>query len=430
MNIESQAQTDVGKRRDHNEDHFVRSDELGLYIVCDGMGGHASGEVASALAAKTLVDQVTRELGPIPSEDVPLEPHAIAQLADVMQRAGEAVNTAVHELGKTATTSRGAGTTCTALCLRGGRGVLMHVGDSRLYLKRAGEIHQLSFDHSFVAEAIRRGMSPEEAEANFPSNLLTRAVGPLEKVQVDTLEFEVLPNDTFLLCSDGLHGYFLNDAELGTFLAEDSPETASKLVDFANDRGGADNITCVVVRVREAAKEIGDRLSRVNEDLSALSHMELFNELTYSEVLEVAGALRTEERKTGEIILDEGDVSRSLYVIASGSVDVRRGGTRLTTLSAGSHFGEMALLTNRPRSATIRALEPCRLLALDQDQLYPLFQNSPVIGVKFLWKLSQVQSLRLDEATLWSHPAPDTEVRPPPLETTQELFPPPFSRKS
>lgn len=429
MFLESHAQTDVGQKRDHNEDHFVRSDELGLYIVCDGMGGHAAGEVASALAAKTIVDLVQKELGKAQHE-TPLDAASAAHLADVMRRAGEGANTAVYELGKTDTRTRGSGTTCTALCIRGGRGVLTHVGDSRLYLLRSGELHQLSFDHSFVAEAIRRGVDPAEAEANFPSNLLTRAIGPLERIQVDTLEFEVIPHDVFLLCSDGLHGYFPDAAELAQLLAAEPAGVPQQLVQLANDRGGADNITCIVVRTRDTAHDAAGRMSRVHEDLSALSAMELFSELTYPELLEVAGALRSEERKKGEVILGEGDVSRSLYVIASGTVEVRRGGTLLTTLGAGSHFGEMALLTNRPRSATIRTTESCRLLALDQEQLYPLFQQSPVIGVKFLWKLSQVQSLRLDEATLWTRPGPDTEVRPPRLESTQELFPPPFSRRT
>ena len=303
-----------------------------------------------------------------------LDVRQAAYVVDVLRRAVEAANSAVHELGKRDSRAHGAGTTCTVLCVRGQRGVLCHVGDSRLYLRRAGELHQLSLDHSFIADAVRHGFTPEQAADMFPSNLLTRAIGPLARVQIDTLEFDVLPGDTYLLCSDGLHNYFEDGSELGALLDAEPASLPQRLVDLANERGGEDNITAVVVHAESPATE---RLSRVHEDLSALAAMELFNELTYPELLEVASVLRTEEYEAGSAVLREGEASHSLYIIASGRVQVERNGAPLTTLAAGSHFGEMALLTNRPRSATVRALEDCRVLALDQPTLYPLFHGNP-----------------------------------------------------
>ncbi len=421
--------TDVGQARTHNEDHFLLDDELGLFVVCDGMGGHASGEVASAMAANSVRAVVKAELGAIDAQKD--EGRAADFVADVLKRSVEAANSSVHSHGKNAEAGRAAGTTCTALCIRGNRGTLAHVGDSRLYLHRGGQTHLLSFDHSFLAEAIRRGIPREEAEQNFPPNLLSRAVGPLPRVQVDTLEFDILPGDLFVLCSDGLHGYFESTDAVGAMLNDDAASLPERLVAFANERGGADNITAVVVCAGAAEAEEPARLSRVHEDLSALQTMELFNELTYPELLEVAAALGSEEHGPKHLLLREGETSRSLYVIASGSVEVRRGETLLAKLASGSHFGEMALLTNRPRSASVRTLEPCRLLTLDQDQIYPLFQQNPVIGLKFLWRLAQILSLRLDEATLFTSPIPDTERRAPEMigTVTDELFPPPFSKK-
>ena len=429
VKIRAEASSDVGQRRDHNGDNYLVDDEHGLFIVCDGMGGHAAGEVASALAAKTIQEAVRRELGAAEAHDEPLDPWRAAHVVEVLRRAVEAANTAVHRLGQRDPKARGAGTTCTVLSIRGQRGVLAHVGDSRLYLRRAGQLHQLTMDHSFVADAMMRGYTLEQALEAFPSNLLMRAVGPLERVQVDTLEFDVLPGDVYLLCSDGLHGYFDHES---TGLAEllEGEDVAERLVSFANERGGEDNITAVVVRpeAEDAAGE--ERLSRVYEDLSALSAMELFGELEYPELLEVASTLRTEELEEGVTVLSEGEASKALYIIASGRVSVERSGSRLTTLSSGSHFGEMALLTNRPRTATVKTLEPTRLLVLDQDAVYPLFQTNPVIGVKFLWRLGQVQSLRLDEATLLLRP-PSGEESGLDFsgERTQRLFPPPFSKR-
>jgi serine/threonine protein phosphatase PrpC/CRP-like cAMP-binding protein len=426
VKLQAHGLSDVGQKRDHNEDRFLVDEPLGLYVVCDGMGGHAAGEVASALAVKTIEHVVRSELGEAAGEAPDMS--RAAYVTDVLRRAVEAANSAVHELGKRDSRAHGAGTTCTVLCIRGQRGVLCHVGDSRLYVRRAAELHQLSLDHSFIADAVRHGFSPEQAADMFPSNLLTRAIGPLARVRIDTLEFDVLPGDTYLLCSDGLHGYFENGGELGQLLDGEPDKLPQRLIDLANERGGDDNITAVVVRAEAPASE---RQSRVHEDLSALAAMELFNELTYPELLEVASVLRTEEHEAGATILREGETSHCLYIIASGRVQVERNGSALTTLSAGSHFGEMALLTNRPRSATVRALDACRLLALDQPTLYPLFHGNPIIGLKFLWKLGQIQSLRLDETTLLLRPPAEQ----PGLETTldlgstQELFPPPFSRR-
>lgn len=424
VKLQASGLSDVGQKRDHNEDRYLVDDALGLYVVCDGMGGHAAGEVASALAVKTIEMTVRSELGEADSE--PLDPTRMAYVVDVLRRAVEAANSAVHELGKRESRAHGAGTTCTVLCVRGQRGVLCHVGDSRLYVRRGSELHQLSLDHSFIADAVRHGFTPEQAADMFPSNLLTRAIGPLARVRIDTLEFDVLPGDTYLLCSDGLHNYFQDEAELRGVLEGDTGALPQRLIDMANERGGEDNITAVVVR---AEAPVSERQSRVHEDLSALAAMELFNELTYPELLEVASVLRTEEREGGSTVLREGETSHSLYIIASGRVQVERNGSVLTTLSAGNHFGEMALLTNRPRSATVRTLDACRLLALDQRTLYPLFHGNPIIGLKFLWKLGQIQSLRLDETTLLLKPAEPGAEPKIDLGSTQKLFPPPFSRR-
>lgn len=431
MQLKAQSKSDVGRAREHNEDHVSIEDDLGLFVVCDGMGGHASGEVASAIAANTVRERVRAELGAVDPNAPPLDEAGSNRVAAALKAAVEAANAAVHAFGKQGGGARSAGTTCTALCVRGGRGVLAHVGDTRLYLRRSGEVHQLTFDHSFLSEAIRRGVPREEAEQHFPPNLLSRAVGPLQRVQVDTLEFDVLPGDTYLLCSDGFHGYLTERATLAPMLDGELGAVADGLVAFANERGGADNISVLLLRVEDDASEEPERLSRVHEDLTALQAMELFNELTYPELLEVAGVLKTEELEAGRIVVAEGEVSHSLYVIASGSVRVERGETPLATLERGSHFGEMALLTNRPRSANVRTLESCRLLSLDRESLYPLFEQHPAIGVKFLWRLSQIQSLRLDEATVWTRPGADTERRPPQLDgpPTQDLFPAPFSRR-
>jgi len=338
-----------------------------------------------------------------------------AALAELARDAVERANARVHAL-KSDPEKRGAGTTCTALLVHGGMAAMAHVGDSRLYLLRGGEINQISNDHTFVAEGMRRGLSFEAAAAQFGTNMLSRAVGPAERVDIDTLGFDVLPGDKLLLCTDGLHGYFSDEKELAPCLAS-VHAAPQKLIALANERGGEDNITAVVL---EATADVSttqhdeNRLSRVTQNLRAVGSIEILRELSYSEVLEIASALRVVEHPAQAVVLCEGEVSSALYIIAEGRVQVERGGKRFAELGPGGHFGEMALLTNRPRSATVRTLESCRLLALDREQLYPLFQSNPIIAVKFLWNLAVRQSLRLDELTEWlSAPTdqpPDTVV--------------------
>jgi hypothetical protein len=218
------------------------------------------------------------------------------------------------------------------------------------------------------------------------------------------------------MCSDGLHGYFQSSRELGELL-DPVAGAADRLIDVANERGGEDNISVIVLSASEdvpPAEHDAANKTRITQNLRTLGGVEILRELSYPELLELSSALESEQYEAGAVILREGDTSAALYILVEGKAQVERGGKRLAELVAGSHFGEMALLTNRPRSATVRAVEACRVLVLTREKLYPLFQNNPVIAVKFLWNLAVRQSLRLDEVTSWlssgTELAPDTVV--------------------
>ncbi len=396
--------TDVGRVRDHNEDCALVDEALGVYIVCDGMGGHAAGEVASELASRTVLETIRAAAGES-APDAEITTEESTRIESVLRSALENANVQVRELGVHDRAKRGAGTTCTVLLIREGRGFLGHVGDSRAYLRRQCAVHRLTVDHSVIERAIEQGMPREEAEATYPSNALVRAIGPHPNVIVDTLVFDVLPGDTYLLCSDGMHEYFPDEAgELGSVLDQAPALSADKLITLANERGGGDNITAVVVRVQadDTATELEAlRTTHVRQDLAALWDLQLFNDMSYPELLEIADVVKTQVVPAKQAIVTEGGTSDCLYVISSGNVRVERGGQTIAELGPGSHFGEMAALTSRPRTATVRALVPTRLLALTRPAIYRLFARRPAIGMKFLWTLAQVQSIRLDEALVW-----------------------------
>jgi len=206
MEIIAQAATDIGRKKRSNEDNFHISPELKLYVVADGMGGHAAGEVASAQAVETIRSVVSEG---IKNDAIPLDESGRHQLLALLERAVRQAGRDIYGLAEEDISKRGMGTTVSLLLLTPTRGYIAHVGDSRIYLVRNEEVFQLTDDHSLIRELIRsKKMTPEEAENSPYRNALTRAVGVYADVEVDLLDFEVAEHDHFLLCSDGLSNYF------------------------------------------------------------------------------------------------------------------------------------------------------------------------------------------------------------------------------
>lgn len=401
MHIVAVGKTDVGQKRDHNEDNLLLDPGLGLYVVCDGMGGHAAGEVASSHAVATVQRVITEQRAAI-DDTRKDQSEARERLATICE---QAVNTACSEIFSMATADNGKagmGTTLVMMLVAGGKGVMAHVGDSRLYMVRAGQIHQLSEDHSYTSEMVKRGkMTREQARTSPYANVITRAVGIQKNVQVDTLVFDIIPGDTFLLCSDGLHGYYDDPNDLADALAP--PETEKipdALIATANQRGGKDNITAVILRAvadddDKALEEA--RASEVNLKLDTLKKIPLFRYLTYQELVKVLNITYLETYEAGAEIIKEGDSGEELYVILAGKVLVSRAAQEIVELHPGVHFGEMAHVDQSPRSATVTARDATRLLVVQRRSFYTLIRKEPVLAVKLLWSFVQVLSRRLRE---------------------------------
>lgn len=255
--LEVGACTDRGRVRGNNEDSLCLAPELGLFVLSDGMGGQTSGEVASRLAAETVVAHC-RETEKNPTLPIVGEPMAgAAEASNRLASAIRAANEIVYRQARKNPAYRGMGATIVAVRIAGERMSVAHVGDSRLYRLRAGEFEQLTRDHSFVAEQVRRGtMTPQEACRSKLQNVLLRALGVDPQVQVELEEELVREGDILLLCSDGLTRE-LPDEQIAAVLREsDKPQqAANRLVDLANQAGGEDNISVVVLR--RAPKLVG-----------------------------------------------------------------------------------------------------------------------------------------------------------------------------
>ena len=241
--------TDLGKKRTSNEDAFFLDDTLGLYVVADGMGGHAAGEVASQETVETVYGMVKRQYGGLRALREPIDPDDARAACRVMESAVQAATYMVFSMAQMDREKTGMGTTISALLVLGDFAVTAQVGDSRIYRINDTETEQLTEDHTLIAWQLKQGIiTPQEARKSPHRNVITRAVGNREYVQVDTGLILMKAGDRFLLCSDGLHGY-LHHADIAPIAALGGAAAAKRFIDLANERGGKDNITAVIVEI-------------------------------------------------------------------------------------------------------------------------------------------------------------------------------------
>jgi serine/threonine protein phosphatase PrpC len=250
MDVKAYGLTDVGRQRQHNEDTFLVADEAQLFLVADGMGGHAAGEIASRIAVDSISEFIVHT-----KEDDGTWPHAYdehyTRTTNRLMAALRMANTRVLEAMRKDAKLRGMGTTVVACMADDGKISVAHVGDSRAYMIRGGKISRITNDHSWVYEQVQAGMLTEaEAEKHPLRNVITRALGGALAVNPDASEIESRPDDIYLLCSDGLTGMVPEDEilKLVTENADDLEKACKELIDTANARGGLDNVTAILVK--------------------------------------------------------------------------------------------------------------------------------------------------------------------------------------
>ena len=256
IEIEIVNVSDVGMKRPHNEDSTVSDIQHGLVILADGMGGYKAGEVASALAVTTILHDIVADLKsshPDKDKNKPAPKKSSGHETTLLKNAINHANSNIYKMAKQDEQCQGMGTTVVTALFHDDLVSIGHVGDSRAYRLRANNLQQLTKDHSLIQELIDRKLyTPEEAYAKMPKNLVTRGLGLDITVEVDVYEEQVLPDDIYLVCSDGLND-MVNDEEIHLTLSKYSAnlvQAAGSLVQLANNKGGKDNISVVLIRVK------------------------------------------------------------------------------------------------------------------------------------------------------------------------------------
>ena len=255
LKLLSVARTDVGRKRQINEDAFFRDDARGFYVVADGVGGHNKGEIASREATdqlKSWVYGAGRDLDRLVDRVAMGDSECVWEIRKLLETGVKQACYMIYSMAEQDPEKKGMSTTLSALLIRANFAFAAHVGDSRVYRVRKGNVLQLTEDHTLINYKVKHGMmTKEEAEKATGKNVITRAVGHKDYVQVDTADVDVTDGDRFVMCTDGLHGYLKNDDEIVALCGDDDIDAgADAAIQLANQRGGKDNITVVVVELR------------------------------------------------------------------------------------------------------------------------------------------------------------------------------------
>ncbi len=411
MKIEYCAGTDRGRERAHNEDAFLCDEELKIFIVADGMGGHEAGEVASALCVESIRDTVAQNRDLIQQVNADEDSVDRSEILRILEHAVQASCSLIKERASEDPEKSGMGTTCSLLMLAHHRGFIAHVGDSRIYVVRRGHVHQLSEDHSLANELTRRGKMKLEDLENSPyrgfTSAVTRAVGIYDNVEVDTFDFEVFPGDQFLLCTDGQHSYLDHPIIQKTMALPDLKSVSTALIDIANQGGGHDNITNIIIRVARSEAEVEAEETRRKIEL--LKRVCLFDDFDQPELDRMLELVEIRTYAEGDPIFEQGAGGPGLVILLEGKARLHRDGAYLTTLHGGETLGELSLVSDAAQNLTALAEGPTRVMLLRRQRLRELVGAQSRLVAKVLWRLAQVLAERELE---------ESQYLPLPLEST------------
>lgn len=395
MKIESCAACDIGLGRETNEDRFLVDKQLNMLAVSDGMGGHAAGEVAAKRSLE-IAAEFMRSRGPI-EKMARASPDGYFRVLQLAEDALEEASRRVYQQASAEAACAGMGATLTMLVVVDDKGIIAHVGDSRLYLLRGQQLHLLTNDHTVAEEMFQAGaISREQANRSPYANALTRAIGTQPAVQVETLLFDLLPSDICLLCSDGLSNYFSDPSEIVSILSdEDLESVADRLVEFAISHGGRDNITAVVGQVDVASTDEPADPQQLQNCLDALASTFLFKGLSLSRLSRVLNIAQISDCPRGQSILSSGDRCEGLYVVLDGSFSVTCPGVAVEELVRGGCYGAECLLLTRPSPASIVARSSGRMLYIPGADFDRLTRRQPKLGRNLLRRLGEHLSQKL-----------------------------------
>ena len=404
MKCKHSSASQAGSSKATNQDAYLVDDRLGIHLVCDGMGCHRGGETAAQLACNTTLNYLRKHQETILGFAAGTE--SKEPLVDLVTSAILTANTEIYRMAAAEPSLAGMGTTLAMLLITGNLGIVAHVGSSRVYLYRNDQLTQLTKDHTLSQELIDRGLMTEAKAAKWAyGRVLSRALGPMEAVVVNTLQLDILPGDRFVLATDGVTTALSAD-EIKAVLANSSEDSVAQLLvqaSHANDHENrsenhSDDATVIVA---DSLSDISDealqqaRTWEVLQKTSSLQDMFLFRSLDPRSIMQIVSNSVIMYNDPSDLLFNQGDVEQNIYIILEGDFEVLVNDTVIAKLSRGNHFGEMSWFSQEPRSATVRCCSNSKLLKVSALFLEGFILRSPEAGVLILRELARELSIRL-----------------------------------
>lgn len=398
--ISFESLRDIGKIRKNNED-FVRIDtELQAFCVADGVGGEAAGEVASRMACDGVIAELKERRDEIRKFAQDSTPESRQSILKILQESVERTCAKIFLDAQSNPKHAGMSSTLEVALLVGNHVLTAHVGDSRTYLIRGSEVHQLTEDHKVGVQMVKQGVwTIDQAKRSSYSNTLTRAMGGQEFVEVDVGQVELMPHDRFLLCTDGLYED-LDSEEMLKLNQRGTPlkQSLQALQMRAYARGARDNLSGILFECAPEAVSARGEVDAENK-LKTLKHVHLFRYLNYAELNKVLGMTRAIRVSSRGVLIREGDQGKEMFIILSGSVSVEKGGKEVAVLQAGKMVGEMSIIDQAPRSASVIAREATEVLAISRESFVAFMRKESQISVKVLWAMAVELNQNLRKTT-------------------------------
>jgi PPM family protein phosphatase len=387
MNIESFAKTHTGKVRKKNEDCLLVDKDLKLYVVCDGMGGHSAGEVASQMTTEEVLKSIQNIKSLLVQAEKKCPNSLREEVAQVITDSINSVSQKIQNYAREHKLEKGMGTTIVMALKLNNSFLVSHVGDSRAYLLRGGEIHQITEDHTFGNFLIQQGKVTEEQVSKLPhAEYLAQAVGAMEVVVPDHTVIEVEDGDQLILCSDGLTKYADEKKITKLFLGKKGEERIEEAVSFVLESGAADNVSIINLQVSDNSD---DSHIHAEEKLEQLKKLTVFKNLNYRELNHVLGISEVVTFEKEHEILRQGELGEELFIILEGKVRVVVGGKQVNELGKGICFGEVSLIDKMPRSATVQAISSIKALSIQRKDFFRLIKKEHYLGLKLLFNLAK-----------------------------------------
>jgi serine/threonine protein phosphatase PrpC len=386
------ALTHVGNVRTNNEDAAYINLAQQAFAVSDGMGGAAAGEVASSMIIDSFHRFIKEESARTQEQTESPTEETQREILEAFQHSIQRGHEEIVARQKKERDKRGMGCTFTGLLLSASKAHIAHAGDSRIYLLRnthKEKIQLLTSDHNMAQLLLlTTDLTPEQVRKHKKRNVLTNAIGVTAPLQVDLLSIDIMPEDRFLLCSDGLHEYFHHDAEIAEVLDQFPGEAGChELMRLALERGGHDNITVVLVEVQDVGLPIieGD-VCDITDELETFSHVRSVLNLTRPEFLRFLSVTRTRTLQDGEWILTPDDTEHG-YLVLKGALQ-KEGSD--TIRKEGAMLGARFLASGKPPKKAWSSVGESRVLALERTTLRRLCLTQPTLGARILWGILEL----------------------------------------